>query len=351
MIATNWRGIGDANGYVELARKKNGPLPGDRDAGYVWGDALAEFDALNPDLRLINLETAITAHDQPWPEKSIHYRMHPRNVGVLTRARIDFCALANNHVLDWGYPGLEETMETLDQAGIRHAGAGLDRGRASEPVNLDVPGKGRVIVVSMATPSSHIAPIWAAGRKTPGINLIGLNHRWLEFVKERVANKKHTGDILVISIHWGPNFSHEISPHQREFARRLIHDAGVDIVHGHSSHHVKGIEIYNGKLILYGCGDFINDYEGIPKSPERSSFAPHLGSIYFARVSTENGRLIDLEMRSTRMHRLQVRRGTGEDADRLCDIYNQEGAKLGTRFINEGGVLSMRQPSLYPKER
>jgi poly-gamma-glutamate synthesis protein (capsule biosynthesis protein) len=74
--------------------------------------------------------------------------MHPRNIDCITGARIDCCCLANNHVLDWGYDGLAETLRTLDAAGIAHTGAGRDAAEAAAPAVLDVPGKGRVLVFS-----------------------------------------------------------------------------------------------------------------------------------------------------------------------------------------------------------
>ena len=100
----------NANHYVQLAERKHGPIPAVRGFEYVWGDALAEFDAFAPDLRLINLETAITARGKPWPRKPIHYRMNPQNIDVLVRAKIDFCALANNHINGLGIcqPGRDD---------------------------------------------------------------------------------------------------------------------------------------------------------------------------------------------------------------------------------------------------
>ena len=68
---------------------------------------------------------------------------------------------------------------------------------------------------------------------------------------------------MVASVHWGSNWGYDIPREQTVFAHRLIDEAGVDIIHGHSSHHVRAIEVYKDRLILYGCGDFLNDYEGI----------------------------------------------------------------------------------------
>ncbi len=338
----HWRKVRHAGIFVDLAQLRNGAIPAERGSDYVWGDALADFAAFRPDLRLINLETAVTAGGAPWPKKLIHYRMHPRNVEVLTRAGIDFCALANNHTLDWGHEGLAETVDTLDRASIRHAGAGRDRQEAGAPAILEVPGKGRVIVVSVATPSSGVPLAWGAGPDKPGLNLIGVTDEWFDHLRRRIAEARRPGDIVVVSIHWGDNFGYVFGQGHRDFAYRLIDEAGVDLIHGHSSHHVRGIEVHNGRPILYGCGDLVNDYEGGFKKPQRLAFEPGLGLIYLARFSAADGRLTGLEMRPTRMQRLQVRRAGRDDARRLCAILNREGAQLGTRVVEADGILNLQ---------
>src|SRR6266850_7118070 len=125
--------VSDARTYIRLAEQTNGPIPAPID--YVWpgGEALAIVDEFAPDIRLINLETSVTACGDFAPGKAVHYRMHPDNVGSLTAIRPDVCALANNHTLDFGYQGLADTLRTLDSAGIRGVGAGLDAKRAERP--------------------------------------------------------------------------------------------------------------------------------------------------------------------------------------------------------------------------
>lgn len=237
-----WRQVDDARVFIDLSQKRYGPIPGNRDIGSVWGDILPEIEALDPDLRLINLETAITSNGQPWPNKKIHYRMHPQNVGVLKHAKIDFCALANNHVIDWGYPGLDETLATLEKSGVHYAGAGDGIEQAGMPITLPVSGKGRVIVVSMATTSSGIPVEWGAGYKRSGLNLVDLNDFWINQIRDSISVIRKLGDIAVASIHWGRNYGHDIHPRQRYFAHKLIAEAGIDLIHGHSSHHVREIE-------------------------------------------------------------------------------------------------------------
>jgi len=114
----------NARRYVELGEEANGPIAGPVDFPYIWGDTLAKMERAAPDVRIINLETSTTGSDDFWEDKEIHYRMNPKNIACLTAAKIDFCSLANNHILDWGYSGLTETLETLRKAKVKFAGAG-----------------------------------------------------------------------------------------------------------------------------------------------------------------------------------------------------------------------------------
>jgi poly-gamma-glutamate capsule biosynthesis protein CapA/YwtB (metallophosphatase superfamily) len=235
------------------------------DFSYIWGDAIKELERESPDLRLINLETSITKSDDYWKNKGINYRMHPKNIPAITAAGIDFCSLSNNHVLDWGYSGLTETLEILREADVKSAGAGQDLEEAGSPALLEVSGKGRVVVFSFAMETSGVPRSWAASEASPGVNLLrNTSEKTVLSIREQVKTVSRKWDILVASIHWGGNWGYEIPREQREFAHKLVDEAGFNVIHGHSSHHVKGIEVYKGKLVLYGCGDFLNDYEALP---------------------------------------------------------------------------------------
>jgi poly-gamma-glutamate synthesis protein (capsule biosynthesis protein) len=322
--------IRDARDYVRLAERTNGPVNWPVEPAYPWGDALAELQRAVPDVRIINLETAITVSDSYQP-KGINYRMHPANIGCLTAAGVDCCALANNHVLDWGVAGLQETLETLDPAGIRWAGAGRDLEEGMAPAVMPVPGKGRILVFSCGFTSSGIGRSWAATNQRPGVHLLpDLSMASVDTLAEQVRRVKHAGDIVVVSIHWGGNWDYSIPPLQRDFAHRLIDRAAVDVVHGHSSHHVKGIEVYKERPILYGCGDLISDYEGITGHEE---FRGELGLMYFLSLEAATGRLQRFEMTPTRLRKLRINRALREDAQWLVDVLNREGRPLGTRAI------------------
>ncbi len=321
--------VQDARRYVKIAEQVNGPIAKPVDFSYIWGDALAELDRVSPDVRLINLETSITISPDYWPGKGINYRMHPKNAPVLTAAKIDACTLANNHVLDWGYEGLAETLTTLQKLGVKVAGAGKNLEEAEAPAILPMPGKGRLVVFSFGTGSSGVPSSWSAGPDKPGVNFLAdLSDNAVYHIKDLVGTVKQEGDTVIASIHWGGNWGYSVPAEQRRFAQQLIETAGVDLVYGHSSHHVKGIEVYKGKLILYGCGDFLNDYEGISGYEE---FRGDLALMYFAGIDPFSGDLVSLHMVPTATRKFQVHRASHQDALWLRDILNREGKRFNAR--------------------
>ncbi len=321
----NW--VKNALDYVALAEKKNGRIPRPLDFSYIWGDALAILKRVAPEARIINLETAVTARGEPWPGKGIHYRMHPKNVACLTTAGIRCCVLANNHVLDWGRAGLVETLATLHAAKIKTAGAGRDPEEAAAPVELPTSGKSRVLVFAFGHVSSGIRPTWSATEIRAGVNLLDdFSERNIERIANQVRSVKQPRDVVVASIHWGGNWGYRIPREQRYFARRLIDRAGVDVVHGHSSHHPKGIEVYDDRPILYGCGDFINDYEGIEGYEE---YRDDLRLMYFPRLDRASGRLLSFEMVPMRIRRFRLERASSADARWLAETLDRESAPFG----------------------
>ncbi|MGA8034301.1 MAG: CapA family protein [Casimicrobiaceae bacterium] len=328
-----------AQGYVDLAEQASGPIPHPVGFDYIWGDALAVLDREHPDARIVNLETAITTADDAWPAKSIHYRMHPDNVGCLSAAGVDCCVLANNHVLDWGYDGLRSTLATLHAAGMRTAGAGLTRAAAAAPAVLDGAQGSRILVFAMGMASAGVIEDWAATDDRPGVDFLHeLSQDAVRAIARRVGEVKRGGDIVVASIHWGSNWGYGVLPAQREFAHRLIDEARVDVVHGHSSHHPIGIEVHDGRLVLYGCGDFINDYEGISGY---EVFRPDLTAAYFPSLDA-TGRLAALTLAPMRIDHLRVNRATTAEARWLAQALTRASREFGVAIAVEGEGDDMR---------
>src|SRR6266581_2212779 len=318
----------DAREYVDLAEKANGPIPRAVAFEYIWGDALQELERASVGLRIINLETAITSEETPWPDKAIHYRMHPLNIGCLTAARISACALANNHVLDWGHAGLDETLRALDAAYIGHAGVGRNAEEAAAPTALDVAGKGRVLLFSYGSTTSGIPWEWRATTAFPGVSLLEtLSEETAARIASQMRQHQQPGDLLVASIHWGSNWGYDIPSEQVLFAHRLIEE-GVAVVHGHSSHHVKAIEVFKGRLILYGCGDFLTDYEGITGY---EMLRGDLALMYLVELDSRSGHLVSVRLVPMQIRRFRLERASAVDANLLCDLLDRLGVPLGTK--------------------
>ena len=317
----------DARDYVRLAEAVNGPVARPARLDYVWGEALAEIDRRAPRLRIANLETAVTTCEDTWPGKGIHYRMHPANVGCLTAARIDACVLANNHVLDWGRDGLAETLRVLHAAGIRTAGAGVDEAAASAPAILDAPDGGRVLLFAAAAESSGVPRRWRAQRDQSGVLLLDeISARGAGPLAAGIAAQRRAGDTVIVSLHWGGNWGYAIGGDERALAHALI-EAGADLVHGHSSHHARGFEVYRGRLILYGCGDFINDYEGIGG---HEMYRGDLAVAYI--VQLVDGRLQDLTLVPFQSRQLSLRGASAADTRWLLETLNRECRPFGVEL-------------------
>jgi poly-gamma-glutamate synthesis protein (capsule biosynthesis protein) len=228
-----------------------------RGYAHPWGNvlpAIKESDAF-----LVNLECALTSHQGRWTdgeEKAFYFRADPHAVRALQIADVDFVSLANNHAGDFGHKGLLQTVAVLDHAGIAHAGAGRSLAEARRPAVIHTAG-GRIAVVAFA----DYPAAWAATPFRPGINYTKVSTGPGDFppVADSITAAREEADLVVFSIHWGPNMISRPSGELREFAHAVI-DAGADIFWGHSAHIVQGIEVHNGKPILYDTGDFVDDY-------------------------------------------------------------------------------------------
>ena len=166
----------------------------------MWGDVLPQL--LQADLRIANLECALTRHAQPWTRswKLFHFRADPGAVRCLQAARIDACSLANNHSLDFEARGLRDTLKTLDAAGIRHAGAGLDFTEAAAPALIEVHGASPCRVALLAFTDNQ--PDFAAGEQHPGTNYleVSLEADTLARVADAIAQARAQGaDVVVFS--------------------------------------------------------------------------------------------------------------------------------------------------------
>ena len=317
--------VADAREYVRLAERRNGLVPRPVAFADVWGVALEALTSQAPDLRLINLECAVTARGRP-AAKGIHYRLHPDNLPLLGAAAIDGCVLANNHVLDWGPDGLRDTLTHLEHRALRHAGAGHDLNEAEAPAVFPLANGRRLLLFAFATDDCGVPANWAAGPHKPGVaRLAELDNIRLTHIRRLIQATRQPGDQVLVSLHWGGNWGYTVPKEQRRFAHRLIDDAGVDLVWGHSSHHPKGFEIHRERLILYGCGDLLNDYEGIEG---HEGFRSELALMYFPDLD-DQGRLSRLQLVPVRIRRLRLDWPSEHERQWLREMLERECGELG----------------------
>jgi poly-gamma-glutamate capsule biosynthesis protein CapA/YwtB (metallophosphatase superfamily) len=332
----------DAKAYVRLAERVNGPIPRPAGFSWPWGEALPVVEEAAPDVRVINLETSVTRSADFAPGKAVHYRMNPDNLPCVAAIRPDVCALANNHVLDFGERGLRETLGALAGAGLAAAGAGLDADQAGRPAVVPLPDGGRLLVLSCGTASSGIPPQWAATATRPGVNLLpSLSPAAADAVITRTQAARQEGDVIVVSIHWGSNWGYDVPGDQIRFARRLI-DGGVDVIHGHSSHHPRPIEVYRGKLILYGCGDCVDDYEGIAGYEK---YRDDLRLLYFASIAPGTGELAALTMVPMQARNMRLRQASTADSRWLAATLDRISRGFGSRIEHRPGGRLIVHPA------
>ncbi|TET06150.1 CapA family protein [Candidatus Dependentiae bacterium] len=286
---------------------------------YPWGNLLPYLQ--KTDLTILNLENTFTKSTKK-VSKTFNFKADPDKVKTLQIAGIDVVNLANNHILDFDIEGLEETIKTLDNTDIYHVGAGSNLEKAHKAVVLT---KNDIIIGIIGYTDNE--PGWAAGPNKPGINYIHVGD--IATVKNDIANIRNNVDLLIISIHWGPNMREKPSQQFISFAHQMI-DAGVDIIHGHSAHIFQGIEIYKNKLILYDTGDFVDDYRVDPILRNDRSF--------FYKVIIDKKSIRQIQLIPTLISNMQVNLASGKDYQEIISRIQKLSAPFGTVINNKGTI-------------
>ena len=298
---------------VNEAIRAKGPL-------YPWGDVLPLVR--EADLSLVNLECVIAESGELFiPPRVFYFRADPEAIEVLTLAGIDYVTLSNNHALDFQAPALLETIRHLDEHGIAHAGAGKNAEEASQYALLEARG----IQVGVVAFADHFRE-YAATESRPGTNIIPitLDDRYFHRVRESIEAARAAGaDLVVFSIHWGPNMRHVPTQEFKDFAHAVM-DAGADLFHGHSAHVFQGIEIYKGKPIFYDTGDLIDDYY---VDQEHKNDQQLLFLVYATSDGVERIELVPLLIST-----MQVNRATGAVFDEICERMSELSRDMGTEI-------------------
>ena len=176
------------------------------------------------DLTIVNLEGPLTTSDDMRSGRTFNFRGDPKYVQILSGSSVEIANVANNHSLDFGEEGFNETAQVLEDAGIGVSGF-------SRVYFTDVKG---VRVCSLGFTE------WAYSQ---------------EQLEKAVRAAREQCDLLIVSIHWGEEGNHSATDTQVKLGRAMV-DAGADLIIGNHSHVYGGVELYKGKYIIYSLGNF-----------------------------------------------------------------------------------------------
>ena len=304
--------IGDATSYVRLAERANGPIPRPASFSWPWGDALPVLERGG---------TGCPGHqpgDQRHPQRRLRARQgralpdEPGQPALPGRGPAGRLRAGQQPRAGLRPRGLRETLDSLAGAGLRRPEPGSTRPRPGSRRPSGCPAAAASLVFSCGAASSGIPPDWAATATRPGVDFLpSLSPATADALIARTRAARRPGDVVVVSIHWGSNWGYGVPDDQVRFARRLI-DGGVDLIHGHSSHHPRPVEVYRGRLVLYGCGDCIDDYEGISGYEK---YRDDLRLLYFASVAPGTGMLAALRMVPMQARNMRLCHASAADAD------------------------------------
>lgn len=300
-------------GDVMLGRRVTGRLASEGPV-FPWGDTMHLLAAC--DWRCLNLECVLSEIDagaRPGTPRILRFRGDAGGVAALRAARIDAVSLANNHVLDYGQRALNDMLGALDAAGIGHAGAGQDLEAAQRPCLHDVNGLRIGFIACTDNVPEYAASPVKGGVFHVSADTIELFHR--------IANMRREADLVVVSLHWGGNWGSAVPDAHRGLAHALIRE-GVDIVYGHSPHVCRGVEIFEGRPILYSTGGFIDDYAVSPVDRNDRSF------VFIIELSGASPHSIGLV--PTLVHDCRARLAGSEQAPAIIDGMVRLSDDLGT---------------------
>jgi poly-gamma-glutamate capsule biosynthesis protein CapA/YwtB (metallophosphatase superfamily) len=304
-------------GDVMLGRQVNERLRRES-PDYPWGNTLPLFQ--QADWRACNLECVITDHGSPWARspKAFHFQSDAKNIAALTAAKIDAVSLANNHTLDFNHRGMVEMLKLLDGAHVAHSGAGLSGKEASRLSISEVKGV-RIGFLSF----TDNEPAWEAGDDHPGIFYVPVvtHDERTSKMLNKVRKARSQVDVLIVAAHWGANWGAHPPVQHTTLAHGLIW-AGADVVFGHSAHVCRGVEVFEGGLILYSTGDYVDDYAVDPIERNDRSWA--------FEIHVQEKQITHLHLYPTMIHECQARRAAPGEAREMIQAMQDLCCPFGT---------------------
>ncbi len=263
------------------------------------------------DLFAMNLECVITDSTDRWPHKAYNFRLKPDNVAraldglPLPQDAARFASFANNHALDYGRPGLADTLAQLAARGWATAGTGATASEAQRPALITTDTGVRIGVLAIGDHCScRSTCAWMAGEDRSGAWYANLSGGQWQHLLEAVSNLDTEVDLVLVSLHAGPNYTHRGAPRWlRRLAAALV-ASGADVVFAHSAHHVLPVEVIDGRHVFYGLGDLVHDY---PRRPEYDNDLGFVAKITIAADGTQTLEPVPYRIRQKAVHPLQAK--------------------------------------------
>lgn len=203
------------------------------------------------DVTISSLESPLSSNEsEPVPDKDVYIIGRPQAIDGMVNSGIDIVSLANNHIMDYTGPALQDTLDALDAAGILYAGAGMNEAAADAVLETEVNGA-RIAFISW---TDIVPDYFIAYGDEPGVASARLN---MDAALERIREAKKTNDIVIVAMHWGVEYSDYIYESEQQVPAHQMVDAGADIILGNHPHVLQGIEFYKGALISYAHGNCV----------------------------------------------------------------------------------------------
>lgn len=232
--------------------------------GYDFGPVLAGVASTvgTADLAICHLETPLAPPGGPhrgYPSFSVPPEIAP----ALAAAGFDACSTASNHVFDQGADGVDRTLDDLDAAGIAHAGSARTPAEAGATTLLqahaeadtDAEADGPTVALLAYTFGFNGVPppqgeVWRSNTIDEG-----------RIVADARTARERGADVVVVALHWGAEYEHDLDAQQSALAPRLIRSPDIDLLLGHHAHVVQPVEVIDGEWVVYGMGNMLAHHE------------------------------------------------------------------------------------------
>ncbi|MBC7341919.1 MAG: CapA family protein [Clostridia bacterium] len=316
-----------AVGDVVLARKVAKAMA---EYGVDYPFMLIGQQLRDADLTFGNLECPISDRGSRLPGKGIWFRADPAVGPVLKDVGFDVLSIANNHSLDYLDQAFYDTIDLVKAQGISLVGGGCNLAEARQPVIREVNG----IRIAFLAYSDMADIYWSQKFKrtlAATEDRCGVAPLKIDMIEEDVSKAVYASDLVVVSLHWGVEYSDYPTAEQRRLAHRII-DAGARLVLGHHPHTLQGVEYYKGGLIAYSLGNFVLDQYQKQKTQE---------SFLLKVKFRDHGKTWKAEIWPVVLPKSQPRLATGPDADRILEKTRRLSQKLGTNLTLSGDHLTV----------